>query len=183
MGSALSKISNDAVAAKTGRPWHAWFAILDAAGAQAMAHKQIAAWLRDTHGLSGWWAQTVSGTYEVARGLRQTHQMPDGFQVSRSRTVAASCAVAFAAWKDAGARLTWPDGAALELRVSKPDQMIRYRATGDGSAVEVTFLEKGPAKTQIVVRHSKLPDAAAAGRAKRVWAAALDKLREDLKGG
>ncbi len=182
MRGALHKISDQAVASKTGKGWQAWFAILDQIGAPSMPHREIAAWLRREHGLSGWWAQTVTGAYEVDRGLRQTHQMTDGYQISRSRTLAASCADVFSAWEVAAPQLSWLDRAALELRTSKPRQMIRYRAPADGSAIEVTFFEKSPVKTRIVVRHSKLPDAAAADCAKAVWAAALDRLQKHLSG-
>jgi len=63
-------ISDAAVQSKTGRVWSEWFAQLDKEGAARLAHREIAAALRDRHGLSGWWSQMVTVAYEQARGLR-----------------------------------------------------------------------------------------------------------------
>jgi hypothetical protein len=39
--------------------------------------------------------------YEQVRGLREKHEKPGGFEISRSRTIAAGVAAAFEAWSDA----------------------------------------------------------------------------------
>lgn len=49
-------------------------------------HKDIALWLRENHIESGWWSQMVTVGYEQARGLRQKHEKPTGFDVGRSKT-------------------------------------------------------------------------------------------------
>jgi hypothetical protein len=38
-----------------------------------MPHKQIAEYLYEKHGLSGWWSQVVTVVYEQERGLREKH--------------------------------------------------------------------------------------------------------------
>jgi len=43
--------------------------------------------------------------------------------------------------------------------------------------VAVAFAAKAKAKTQVVAQHSKLPDAKAAAKMKKFWAAALDRLK------
>ena len=42
-----------------------------------MPHKQIAEYLYEKHGLSGWWSQVVTVVYEQERGLREKHQKSD----------------------------------------------------------------------------------------------------------
>ena len=79
-------MSDDAVMARTGKTWSEWFAILDAAGAAKMTHPQIASYLSTQQGVPDWWSQMVAVTYEKARGLREQHQQPDGYQISKGKT-------------------------------------------------------------------------------------------------
>jgi hypothetical protein len=66
-------ISSEAVKAKTGKDWPEWFAILDAADAQKMSHKEIVALLAEKYQVGSWWQQMVTVTYEQGRGLRDRH--------------------------------------------------------------------------------------------------------------
>ena len=52
---AAARMSDAAVAAKTGHTWPEWFATLDAAGATKMTHQQIVAHLGKNHGIGPWW--------------------------------------------------------------------------------------------------------------------------------
>jgi hypothetical protein len=70
-------ISDETVITKTGRPTVEWEAILDAWDAPSKGHPAIARFLEHEHGLSGWWAQTVTVRYEYARGLRADAVVPD----------------------------------------------------------------------------------------------------------
>jgi hypothetical protein len=72
---------DEAVLRKTGRKWQQWFTVLDSVGAAKMPHKQIAEYLYEKHGLSGWWSQVVTVVYEQERGLREKHQISDGFGI------------------------------------------------------------------------------------------------------
>ena len=91
-------MSDDAVQAKTGKTWAEWFALLDADGAERLDHKGIVALLRDQYGVGSWWQQMVTVTYEQARGRRERHETPAGYQVSVSRTVGVPLARLYAAW-------------------------------------------------------------------------------------
>lgn len=64
------RIRDETVLARTGRSWDARFAILDGFGVAEQGHTATARHLREEHGLSGWWAQAVTGHYEHARDLR-----------------------------------------------------------------------------------------------------------------
>ena len=100
MPSIKPRISDEAVAAKTGKSWSEWFKLLDRAGAKKMTHQQIAAHLDEHCGVGPWWTQMVAVNYEQARGLRDKHQKPEGFEISVSRTIAAPVGKALKAWTD-----------------------------------------------------------------------------------
>jgi hypothetical protein len=85
------QMSDDAVQAKTGKNWKEWFAVLDKAGARKMSHQEIVKYLNTNEGVGPWWQQMVTVTYERARGLRDLHQKPSGYEISISRTVDAQC--------------------------------------------------------------------------------------------
>jgi hypothetical protein len=113
-------ISAAAVKKATGKDWKQWFTLLDKAGARKMPHKDIACLVYEKHQVSGWWAQMVTVGYEQARGLRQKHQKPGGYEVGASRTMPVSLSTLFKAWKDPKARRRWLAGKKLVVR--KPDQ-------------------------------------------------------------
>ena len=176
----VAGIGDAAVRRATGRSWKEWFAILDRAGAKAKPHREIARSLHEDHGLPGWWSQMVAVGYEQSRGLRRRHEMPEGFQVSASRTVAAPIGAAFAALVEARRRGRWLDGA---LNIRKATRPKSVRATwADGTSLDINLYPKGSGKSQVVVQHGKLPDARAAARMKRHWKTALDSLKAYLEG-
>ena len=59
------------VRTKTGKSSEEWYALLDAWNAPEKGHTATAKHLREEHGVSPWWAQSVTVRYEYARGLRQ----------------------------------------------------------------------------------------------------------------
>ncbi len=174
-------ISDAAVRASTGRVWDEWFALLDAAGADAMAHPQIAAYLHERHDLSGWWSQMVTVAYEQARGRRQPHQTPRGYQVGVSKTVPVSVQRLFAAWHDPAARRAWLGDETLTVRRATPAASMRV-TWGDQTNVDVTFWDKGAAKSSVQVQHSKLVDRADVETRRAFWRAALTRLAACLRG-
>ena len=173
------RMSDTAVRTKTGKSWDEWFAILDAAGARSMNHKEIVAIL-DRHGVGPWWRQMVTVTYEQARGLREKHQTATGYTANASRTIAVPVDRLFEAWTDEKLRNRWLPDAELTIRKATPGKSLRI-SWGDGTNVDVGLLAKGESKSQIAVEHAKLADAEAVGRAKEYWKRALDRLREILE--
>lgn len=176
---AVSGTSSEAAEKATGQPWSVWMALLDEAGGREMNHKQLVDYLSRNHPISGWWIQQIAVTYENSRGLRQKHEMPDGYQISRSRTLAAPAEAVFNAWLDESIRGRWLPGAIFSIRKATPHKSVRL-AWGDGSAVEARLTGKGPDKTSLTVQHNKLADAGAAEQMKAYWAAALERLAEVL---
>jgi len=170
-------VSDAAVRAKTGRGWDEWFALLDKAGAVQWPHKQIAAHLHDDLGCPGWWSQMIANGYERERGLREKHEMPDGYQISRSKTVAAAVSAAYQAWHEKRQRKRWLTDADITIRKATPDKSLRITWVDGETTLEVLFYPKGEGKCQIVVQHNKLPDAKAGERSKAYWGEQLDRLK------
>lgn len=175
-----ARMSDEAVQAKTGKTWDEWFAILDAAGARSMGHKEIVALLSGQHGVGPWWQQMVTVTYEQARGMREKHQTPTGYTANASRTLGVPVSRLYAAWSDEGLRRDWLP-AEMTIRKATPDKSLRI-TWEDGSNVDVGFFPKGDSRSQVAVEHAKLPDTAAVKRAKEYWKQALDRLQQALAG-
>lgn len=161
-----------ALRAQTGRDYAEWFAAMDEWGAPGRPFRDIAAWLTG-QGMSGWWAQKLIVEYEQARGIRKPGARPDGtFSGGASKTIAAPVTAAFEAFTDAELRQRWLPGLTLHERTSKRARSARFDAT-DGSILSVTFEPRGDRKCVVAVEQTKLPDAAAADRAKALWSERL----------
>lgn len=171
---AATGTSSEAAEQATGKPWAEWMALLDAAGGRGMNHKQIVNYLGHNYRVSAWWQQHITVAYEQSRGLRARHEMPDGYQISRTRTIAAPLAAVYAAWTDDDARARWLPDAVFTVRAATPPRTLRL-TWSDGTLVEVRLADKGD-RTAVTVQHNKLPDAAAAERMKAYWAEALARL-------
>jgi len=174
------RMSDEAVEAKTGKTWSRWFKHLDAAGGKKMTHQEIAAHLHDKHDVRPWWTQMIAVTYEQARGLREVHEKPEGYEISVSRTIAVPIGKAYKAWADGKARQKWLP-AKLTIRKATTNKTVRITWEDGMTSVAAAFISKGDGKTQVVAQHSKLPDAKAAAKMKKFWAEALDRLKDSLE--
>jgi len=85
-------IREETVQEKTGRSSQDWYALLDAWGAASKGHPAIARYLEQEHGVSAWWAQTLTVRYEYARGLRQELTAPQELLDALARNPAAQAA-------------------------------------------------------------------------------------------
>jgi len=175
----VSRISDDAVKAKTGKTWEQWFKILDKAGARMMDHSEAALALRAQHGLTEWWSRMVTAAYEQERGIRQKHQRGAAYAVDRSRTLTAPLPVVWAAWHDRVTLDRWLPGARFEVGKSTPQKTL-HLLWGDGTKVVVAFSEKD-GKTKVAVSHEKLAEIAEVPRLQTYWSEALDRLRDAVE--
>lgn len=183
-GGKIAGVSSEAVSKATGRGWDEWLKVLDKEGAAKLTHKEIAALLQEKHGVSGWWAQSVTVGYEQARGLRQKHEQADGFQISASRTIAAPIGRAFKACSDPKLRSSWLD-AALTVRKETKDKSMRItweEGREKGTNLEVYFYAKGEDKCQVAINHGKLKTEAAGEKMKKFWGQRLEALKAMLEG-
>ena len=69
--------SDETVRDKTGKSSAEWHAILDAWDGPSKGHTKMARYLVEEHGVSGWWAQSITVRYEWERGLRREAVAPD----------------------------------------------------------------------------------------------------------
>jgi len=175
-------MSDEAVAAKTGKNWKQWFAIIDKAGGQKMTHQEIVKLLNSKHNVGPWWGQMVTATYEQQTGLRQNHQKPDGFEISVSRMVNAPVSSVYGSFQDETVRTAWLGESGLVVRKATKNKSMRVTWKDGKTSLSINFAAKGRDKSQVVVQHMKLPNATAASRMKIYWAKALDRLREYLAG-
>jgi uncharacterized protein YndB with AHSA1/START domain len=180
-GSTLT--SEEAIRDGTGRSYEEWFRLLDEADMVARKHGEIATHLTDEHGVDSWWAQTITVSYERARGLRPAHGGRDGlFSVSASKTLDAPAERVFKAFTDAALRQRWLPGGELRERTSQPGRSARFD-WGDGTTrVNVGFYPKGERRSQVAVAHERLPDAEAAEEMKHHWRERLNALKALLEG-
>jgi hypothetical protein len=175
------RMSDASLKEKTGKTWKEWLAILDKAGASKLSHQEIVKFLHAEHGVGPWWQQMVTVAYEEARGLREKHQKPEGFQISVSRTVNTSLTRLFKSVANEKARSVWLVEEGLVVRKATANKSMRVTWNDGKSSLEISFLPKGEDKSQIVVQHSKLPDAKSSARMKSYWNLALDRLRSSLE--
>ena len=174
-------VSNEAVHAKTGKGWKEWFALLDKIGARKMLHKDIAEHIYNNHKINGWWSQMVTVGYEQARDMLEKHQRVTGYyDISVSRTLEVPVSKVFKAWQDGKVRAKWL-GEKPVIRSSTTNKYIHLTWADKKTNLDLNFYSKGPAKSQVVVQHVKLPDAKAATKMKSYWSKNLDRLKEFLK--
>lgn len=173
------RVSDEAVATKTGKTWPQWFELLDTTGAAGWKHPDIARWLAGEQGLTGWWSQMVTVVYEQSRLGRAPHQKADGFEIGVSRTLPVPVSALFAAWHDERRRMRWL-GAPITVTKATAPKSLRGR-WADDTRLSVEFHAQGPRKSQVAVQHSKLQNAKAAARMKMYWASALSRLMGDFE--
>jgi hypothetical protein len=173
--------SEDKVVTATGKPWEAWFSILDRWGARKAKHGDTVTFLMEKHKVPGWWAQAITMWYQRARGMRLKHQQVDGFTIYASKTIAVPLEELFDAFVNARSRRKWLTGGTMKLRTSQPGRTARFD-WGDGATrVSVSFEDKGPAKSTVSVAHERLPDPDEAETAKASWRERLTHLKSFLE--
>lgn len=170
-----------AVVERTGRAREEWFALLDEADATGWTHPQIARWLSGTHGVDGWWAQSLTVGYEQARGMRAPGQRPDGtWEAGASVTVPAGLSTAWRLCADPAERGGWLD-VEPEVRGATEGKSVRWTLP-DGSRVlvGVTALPDGASgpRTRVGVAHRGLAGADAVSESRERWRRRLAVLKE-----
>ena len=176
--------SDETIRERTGRGWEEWFDLLDSWGSETLGHTEIARRVAELPGISGWYAQSVTMSYERARGLRAVGQRTGsaGFTASASKTIAARAEDVFVAFVDPSRRAGWlPHAVLSERTVSKPRRTARYDV-GDGpTRLLVTVDDKGPAKSTLVVEESRLAGAGEREVRKDYWRRAVATLKAELE--
>ena len=171
--------SDEVIRRRTGRGWEEWFDLLDEWGAVDRPHKEIAAWLREEQGVPGWDAQSVTVSYERARGLREVGQHADGFTVTASKTVNVPVERLYDAWVDSAQRSAWlPESGRLSERTATRPRSARFDWDDGATRVVCGFEAKGDGKSAVALAHERLPDAAEAERMKAFWRERVTRLKD-----
>jgi hypothetical protein len=178
-------VGDAAVRARTGKGWDERLAVLDADGARKLSHKEIVDLVgRHLPAEDGWWQQMVTVGYEQARGLRAKHQKPEGFQISRSKTVAVPIARLYAAFTDPSSQAAWLGQDVVDAiapRTCNLDTSARLLWTDGRTTVDALFYEKGAGRSRVALQHSKLGSAEEAAAMKAYWGERLDALKSLLE--
>jgi hypothetical protein len=174
-------VSDEVIRRRTGRGWEEWFDLLDDWGAIAKPHREIARWLQSEHAVDGWSSQSITVSYERARGRRAVGETANGFTVSAQKTVAVPVERLYEAFADPSLRAQWlPDAELRERALAKP-KSARFD-WGDGESRVVAWLEpKGDAKSTASIQHERLPDGRQAERMKAYWRERVAHLKEVLE--
>jgi Domain of unknown function (DUF4287) len=174
-------VSDEVIRRRTGRGWEEWFDLLDDSGAIAKPHPEIARWLQAEHGIDGWSAQSVTVSYERARGRRAVGEHADGFAITAQKTVAVPVDRLYDAFVDESLRKRWlPDGHLRERTATKP-KSARFDWGNGETRVIVGFEAKGETKSVVALEHARLPDAQEAARMKDYWRDRVAALKEVLE--
>jgi uncharacterized protein YndB with AHSA1/START domain len=173
----LAGMTDATIEAKTGCSWERWVWALDRAGAYDWSHRAIAAHVREKYDATSWWSQTVTVGYERIKGLRAIGQRRGGeFEAGKSKVVAAPVSRLYRAFRDARTRRRWLGEVRLTGRTAVPDKSMRI-TWHDGTSVEVYFVAKGAAKSQVAVQHRKRADQPSVERLKEFWGERLAALQ------
>jgi len=172
--SVLSKIGSAAVQRATTRTWDEWMVTLDEDGMRGKTHRDVVHHLATVHRLPAWWSQMVCVGYEQAKSQPVVAPTANGVEISVARTMEASASDVFRAFNDVSRR-QWSAGQEYLVRTAIAPRSLRL-GLPDGTLVGVAIDRKGNTRCSVTVSHSKLPDAAAADRAKVAWRDALARL-------
>lgn len=170
--------SEDAVRRGTGKGWREWIRILDAWGARERSHRDIARYLVEEHDVGGWWAQSVTVGYELARGMRAPHETSTGFQVGVSKTVPVDAATLFEAVVNPRRRSRWLESGTLRMRTARETSTARFDFRGGSSRVVFGFTPKGEARSTVALIHERLPNPDAVERMRAFWKERLARLAD-----
>jgi hypothetical protein len=180
-GPALT-MSDESIRRRTGRGWEEWFDLLDASGGAERSHREIAAWLAEEHGIGGWDAQSVTVSYERARGRRAVGERPAGFSATAQKTVGVPVDRLYDWFADEALRERWLPDVELRERTATKPRTARFD-WGDGdSRVIVGFTAQGEAKSTVALEHARLAGAEEAERMKAFWRERVAELKELLEG-
>jgi hypothetical protein len=171
-------MSDASVRGRTGRTWADWVRVLDTAGAAAMPHRQIAAYVASL-GTPSWWTQMITVGYERIRGLRDKRQRRGGsYSATKSATFHVPVKRLFDAFANAKVRRSWLS-ANVAVRSATPHKRMRL-AWEDETVAQLGFISKGRAKSVVAVQQEKLRDSRAVDAMKTAWAEHFDRLRRLL---
>ena len=113
----------------------------------------------------------------VARNASEAGRLP----ISVSRTVNTPLSKLYKSFANTKSRSAWLWEDGLVVRTATPDKSMRVTWNDKKTSLEMNFYAKAADKSQVVVQHSKLPDAKSSAKMKTYWGKTLDRLRTSLE--
>jgi hypothetical protein len=176
------RLGEEGVVEATGHSWEHWFSVLDAWDGTTRSHRDIARHLIDVHGVPGWWAQSVTGAYEQARGRRAPGQRADGsYSATASKTVAVHIETLFDAIVDDEIRARWLPEGLVSVRTSSRPKSARFNWTDGSTRVVFGFGDKGEEKSTVALEHERLSNPEERDQMKDFWRERLADLKRLLE--
>ena len=187
----------------TGKTLAEWFKALDKHGGIPLGRRELSKWMEHEHGLSTWWAATVTHEYEIARGDLAKDGKPKGFSICPTKSIKASPKECYAAFATTNALDQWfgpkhdldlregghwrnGDGNHASIRKVNAGKNIRLIAEDAGltlpTPLEIKFTPNG-ANCTVMVAIERLQTRAEADGYRRAWGEALDRLKAHVEGG
>jgi len=173
---------------KTGESYTAARAMLLSAGGATGTAKPVLATsdqtIRRRTG-RGWeeWFDLLDEWGAPDRTRRETARWVAELQEIEPLAWNAQAVVGSEAFVEASVRERWLPGTRMRERTATKPKSARFD-WGDGSSrVNVTFLEKGEAKSTVALEHSRLADSEDRDRMKAWWRERLTALKTGLEGG
>jgi hypothetical protein len=168
-------MTDEAVAARTGKTWGEWFAILDEAGGASLNRAGVTGVLAE-HGVNAVFRQMVAAAYERRQGGKTTAPKPGNFAVSVSRTVSATLLAAYGAWERPTRRKRFLDEE-ISFANRTDGKTLRFGWKADASRVAIAFVPRSKTRTHVTIEHEKLKTKADATRMETYWTEALDRMQ------
>jgi hypothetical protein len=165
--------SVESVRGSTGRSYEQWYELLDNAGARDLSHQEIARLLAGQGIESGWWCQSITGSYERYIGRRVEGQTCDGdFKTSASKTVDATLDEVLQSWcaqVDGQAEFNGVPVVGVPS-VATTGRWRYWRAKlADGGRITVSITAAPSGKTSFGLSHDKLGSVADVESWKTYW--------------
>jgi uncharacterized protein YndB with AHSA1/START domain len=173
-------ISDDEVLKATGRSWSEWLALIGGSSVAKASHDDILVFLREQHGVPGWWQRAIATAYEQSIGRISESETDDGFQAEVSQVVNLPRDLVFQAWIDGELRAKWLRHGDFEPSMVRSPDTVRGQWMPSCSRVDITVAESGEGKCELTILHRKLASDSAAGEMKTFWTKSIDRLVERI---
>lgn len=165
--------SDASVHKATGKVWDEWMATLEQQNAAKLSHKDIAAMLVEDHGVSFWWAQTITVEYERMIGRREVGQSCEGdFQAGASKTIAGGMEGIFKDWLAFMNKKDNLNGVPYNAQptTTKTEKWRYWRVQlANNSKVNININQKTVDKVLLSVNHEQLNNADEVDSWKTFW--------------
>ncbi len=167
-----TSVSDKAIEKASGKTWQHWLGVFKEMGADKLAHKDIASKLYEEHGISGWWAQSLTVRYEQAIGRRAPNQESNGtFTSSASKTLDMDMDQTRQWWIDlVEKQKEFRDVPLKSSDISQTPKWRYWRGTlADETKLIITIYEKSAGKSNLGLAHEKLASKEEADEWKAYW--------------